>query len=605
MIAELSFVHPVAGALALLGIPAVVAIHCLQLPSRPQRVSTLFLLERLEPESRGGRRMRRLRQSVPFWLQLLAVLLIAWLLAEPRWVRPDSAQTVLVVLDSSVSMRAFAEPLRERLPGKLRQLAEAAGKTEWLLMESDPAAGRLYSGARLEDLQAALANWKPRLGSHDALPALRLAQSLVRDRGVVVYVTDRPAAVPPGVETIAIGQRLENAGFCGVRASREGWEALVRNYGTRPQRRRWWIEDKAGRRIGDGPGSVAEIALEAGASQALRGRFPDGGTEGITLVLEEGDGFALDDRLPVVRPEPKRLRVRVAANATGLEEWLNPLLNSTEALDRLKESANSGNTGSAEERPDLSIIQYDPLVPRPPRGDRSDGPPAMVFVRAPASASKLRTGMVVAERAPLVEGLSWDGLLAAEGFGIPTREGDEVLVWQGERSLIARRGANLLVGFDPALSNAPRLPAFVLLLHRFMESVREGVVGREAGNVEVNQRMHVASAGGRLEVIEAKTKATKAGGNRAEEAALLRAPEEPGFFEVREGETVRYSGAAHFADARESDFREAGSADSLAGAALRQRERHSKQDGLAPFWALLLGAVMIGNWAWQDRRRGG
>ena len=104
---SLLFSNP-AGFWALLGIPAVLLIHFLQRESRRVRASTLFLLEQLAPESAQGRRFERLRNSAALWLQLLAVLLFAWLLAGPRWLRPDSVQKVVFVLDSSASMSAFS-----------------------------------------------------------------------------------------------------------------------------------------------------------------------------------------------------------------------------------------------------------------------------------------------------------------------------------------------------------------------------------------------------------------------------------------------------------------------------------------------------------------
>jgi hypothetical protein len=208
--------------------------------------------------------------------------------------------------------------------------------------------------------------------------------------------------------------------------------------------------------------------------------------------------------------------------------------------------------------------------------------------------------MVVAERDPLVSGLSWDGLLAAESFNFPPKPGDAVLLWQGTRPLIVRRGARLLVGFDPEHSNAPRLPAFVLLLHRFAEAVRADVIGLETENVETHQSLRIAAGGTPLRIWSSEEQ---------DKEGLLRAPSEPGFFEVREvgesaqGGAVRFKGAAHFADAREADFREAASVDGIATAARRQRERHSRRDGLTPLWVLLLGTVMVVNWGWQERRR--
>ena len=57
------FANP-AGLWALLALPVIVAIHCLQERARHRRVSTLFLLERVAPESVSGATFERLRNSL-------------------------------------------------------------------------------------------------------------------------------------------------------------------------------------------------------------------------------------------------------------------------------------------------------------------------------------------------------------------------------------------------------------------------------------------------------------------------------------------------------------------------------------------------------------
>jgi len=90
------------------GLPTLVIIHFLQRQSRRVEISTLFLLEREDVQSRAGRRLQRWRNSRLFWWQVLAVLLLAWLLSEPRWVEAGTLQRIALVLDSSLSMDAFA-----------------------------------------------------------------------------------------------------------------------------------------------------------------------------------------------------------------------------------------------------------------------------------------------------------------------------------------------------------------------------------------------------------------------------------------------------------------------------------------------------------------
>ncbi len=95
------------GLLALIAIPIVIAIHFLQRRAQVIPSSTLFLLEKTQKESASGRKFDRLMNSIPLWLQLLIVLLITWLLVQPRFVKSNSTQRIAIVLDSSASMSVF------------------------------------------------------------------------------------------------------------------------------------------------------------------------------------------------------------------------------------------------------------------------------------------------------------------------------------------------------------------------------------------------------------------------------------------------------------------------------------------------------------------
>src|SRR6476620_10740548 len=110
------------GLWALIGLPVVIAIHFLQRKSVILPVSTLFLLEKTQRESASGRRFDRLMNSVPLWMQLLAILLLAWFLCEPRYQKPRSTQRIAIVLDSSASMAVFKERMLQVLAQKLPPL---------------------------------------------------------------------------------------------------------------------------------------------------------------------------------------------------------------------------------------------------------------------------------------------------------------------------------------------------------------------------------------------------------------------------------------------------------------------------------------------------
>ena len=86
------FANPL-GMLALTGIAVVALLYFLRRKSRQVTVSTLFLVQRAMPASEGGKRINRFQNTLPFWVQILAVIAMALLLAQPRWIDSRSAQT--------------------------------------------------------------------------------------------------------------------------------------------------------------------------------------------------------------------------------------------------------------------------------------------------------------------------------------------------------------------------------------------------------------------------------------------------------------------------------------------------------------------------------
>ncbi len=518
------------GLVALLGIPAILAIHYLQRRSRLVTTTTRFLLDNLAPVSATGRRFERLRNSRNLWLQLLAVLLVTWLLVQPRWLRPDTRQTLVLVLDSSLSMDAFRPDLDEALATALPPLAATAATTDWIALESDPTRPRLYSGNSLTDLRAALTNWQPHLGTHDVAPALRLARTLTRDQGSIIFVSDQPTPVPAGVEQLTIGDPIANVGWIGLRADETTWTALVQNHGPTPIDTTWQIDE-------DTP---TPLRLDPGQTRALTGPFT---SDRLTLTLP-ADDFTVDDTLPIVRPLPKELTVTSPANAK-LAGFFTRL------------TASLRNARASNNAPDLTLAEYDPLSPTaiPPR--------AITFLTDPSPVQSYVPGTIVAEPHPLVADLNWQGLLVRDTFTIPAMPEDQPLVWQGTRPLIFLRGSTLVLNFDLRQSNADRLPALVLLLTRFADSIRAEKTTFTRENYELNQPT----------------------------TATTRAPNRPTFFEQPD-----LAAATHFADPREADFTEAKTTSTLKDATTTLTERNTQRDFLTPLWLLALTSATITTW---------
>lgn len=533
------------GLLALAGVPAVIAIHLLRRRSREVRVSTLFLVEQALPASEGGRRMRRLRQSLPLWVQIAAVMALAWLLAGPRWVAADSTQTAVAVLDTSASLSAFRGETEETLRSEFTRLAQSAARTRWIVLDSE--GNRLAAGDDREAvIDQALAAWRPALGTHDADGAFRLARSLAGEDGAVVFFTDRAPADPDRTAWVAVGSPLANAGFLGGEIRGGGWLAWVKNFSAEARTLRWRVE---------GAEAWQSVPVGAGAVAELTGSLP-AGSDRILLELE-GDRFVFDDRLPLLVAREKPLAIHQAPSQTYAE-----------LFDRLEKLAEPRETSAT---PDLVLAAYSPLAPSLPDG------PAIVCVEDPGRPDRVGSATPLPENDPLMENLDWQGLIARETLGVPFRDGDTALLWQGSRPLIFLRptpgGGQLIFNFDVRQSNAARLPAFPLLIHRFLDGVRAHKKAFQAANVETRQELTLTGS------------------------PTVRAPSQPEFFTVNDPEgTPLFDGAARFADPRESDFASAGSGRSGDSAARTGRDTRARGASLEPLWAAVLGGLFLWNW---------
>lgn len=571
------------GLLALLGIPAVLAIHFLQRKATELPISTLFLLEHTHRDAASGRRLDRIISSVPLWMQLLAVLLLAWFLSEPRLQRAGSVQRIAVVLDSSASMGVFKQEAVKRLAEELPTFQGSASTLELTVMESAPGRPRLFAGSSMKDLRAVLEKWQPLDGLTDPSQSLRLARSLVSREGTVIYLTDTPSdALPFDAKLISIGEPIENVGFTGVTFSiEEGaliWRALVRNYSRSDVDRNWSLVTSSGST------ESRPIHLAAGSLVTLQSAFPKDG-KNVRICLTN-DRFPLDDTLPIVAPAPKVLALFTAASP-AFADLTAKLLRSLDAAVPTQDKATA----------DLSISSYDPLDPVLTAGH------SIVFMEDSTRTGAYLKGGIVAAANPLMDGLNWQSLLVRETIMLDPAATDTVLLWQEKRPLIFLRetmkNRQLCFNFDLRLSNAASQPAFIVLLHRFAESIRAAKVSPAAENLETGQPIKITSALG----IPVKTTFTDLAGKPVPWNFLsYNAPLIPGFLTVQQNDTRLLDAAVFFADTREADFSACGKSDIRALANKSSIELHTKPDPLWRVWILVLLVALLVSWKFNTPR---
>lgn len=596
---------------ALCGIPTVLLIHFLQRQARIIPVSTLFLLAQTQRESVSGRRFDRITNSIPLWLQILMVLLLTWLLVEPRHVRPASTQQVAVILDSSASMTVFKESLKETLANRLPSLRGSASRLQIFVFESDPDKPTIYAGDEVEEAIGAIEAWAPAAGAIDPTSALRLARSRVNREGILVYVTDTPVeGLPFDAQVVSIGEAQPNCGFTGVSFDRQdgklAWRAVIRNYSDKALTRTWQVQ------FADG--SLSEprtVELAKGGMTTIAATFPENSAN-LRILLNEDD-FPLDDQLPIVRPAPKALHL-----------WSNTAPKFTDFNARLSNSFPNVSFVNNSTEADISLVSYDPLSPELPSAD------SIVVVDETTQSRKYLRGGIVAEKHPLMDGLNWQALLIRESIELQLSQADEVLLWQGDRPLIAlrdttvfdettdadgkvvaeaaRRVSQLILNFDPTLSNAFKLPATVILLHRFCENLRDQKVAAETRNTETGQSITISTHQGPeaaplvFTVFGPDGKATDEKIIPLERVGDLRAPATPGFFTIKQGDETLLTSGAHFADTREADLRLCATEDNLSGAGGEAVDLHTREDHLWRLWVILVLAALVFAWYYTKER---
>ncbi len=578
----LSFANP-AALWALLGLPAVLLIHFLQVKARPREISTLFLLDMLPEESRRGAVLTRLRNSAQLWCHLLAVLLLTLLLSQPRWTRPESVQSIVIVLDDTANMAAFREETLTQTRSEMRRLSGAAARSEWRIMTSDPGAPHLYSGEDLSAALAALDAHRPLLGLHDPAPALARARELAGPEGLVLWVTAHPPEAPPaGAEVLGIGAPADNAGFTGLRVERnpEGghdWVAslLHRGEGEVTRHLQVQIDEQP-------PRAPSPVTLPPGKVVTLRGELPGGSRRGVLRL--DSDRLEIDDVMPFVVPQPKILTYSLNELSEAQREWPERVM---AVAPHVRPAAADAPAG---------------LVWRAFSGDDPHAEDNGIFFYA--GEERGTPGTVIAEDHPLVRDLSWGPFLGFTHPGFTTRPGDRVLVWSGDTPLVVlREGAGrrqLILLFRPERGNAERLPAVLLTLHRFLERLREAQVQYEARAFDARERLHLAVPAGAGEL---RIRHTPLQGEPREfthpPGAPLYAPETPGFLEITRGDTPLLDAAIQFTDTAATDLSQADSQALPERVRLEQQERNSHAEMLTPLWFALLLLALLGGWLWK------
>ena len=210
-----------------------------------------------------------------------------------------------------------------------------------------------------------------------------------------------------------------------------------------------------------------------------------------------------------------------------------------------------------------------------------------------------------------MEGLNWQSLLIKEVPTIEYTANDQVLLWQGARALIILRTSDtdkqcLIFNFDITLSNIDKSESTVVLLYRFMNNIREAKPTHEQAITETSQPLDIIIPSITPEnplIIETKAlKNDKVITQIYRSNTTLYAPDEPGYFYIRQGETDILSAANYFADTREADFSKCDTAYLPSSNNASAVFKHTTGDPFWHYWVLLILAALALAWHYANKK---
>lgn len=551
----------------LLAIPLIIAIHFLQHKTKVQPTATLFLLEALSPEAHEGNIWDRLRTSRAFWMQILAVLLLTWVLAAPVWPGRDASQTVVFILDDSADMAPFREEAVRAVSRDMDAIRQSGIPSTWILMGSLPSSRPFYRGMDSCKALQALDKWHPQEGTHDVAPALRTAAAIAAPAGITRLVTSTTRRVPPGQSACGVGRPLDNVGFAGVTPV-EGngsshWRIAVKNNSSVPVQTTVTIHADNG-----SPPSGQPLHLNPGTVTEFEYSLPP--ECGKAMLRLPPDAFPADDTLLLVRTVPKTVTVSMDLPETA-----------GGTFRKIMDGIPGFTPAPAASTTSLRLLTEKMWNNRKPGG------PAIIL----AAGGRPSSGTVTAERHPLTDGLNWSGLLVPSIGSMVPGEKASILLWQGEAPLAWEENGRLFLNWAWEKSNAERIPAPLLMIRRFMQSVQDQQPGTRYGNLPGGTLLSVP-AGGKL--IQ-----TMPGEERRETIFSGRLPEEAGYVEILSPgprKTSLFQGSVWFSDARMGDFSHCSSFDNGLPPPHAETLRNMKHDPLAFLWLALAMLALIVSW---------
>ena len=596
----MTFTAPL-GLLALLAVPAIVAIHLFRRRFPEQRVAGLFLWQVARQTPEGGGRIAKLPITASLILECLAALAAALIIAGARVSTEAVTRHLVVLLDDSASMSAIdarGESARDRVVRRVLAEADRLGSGARVTLIASGERPSVIAGpsAFAVDAGHALTGWRPAAPNHSMALGIRLARELAGRDGRVMIASDLPAmlrgeAEVDGALWAAAGTPLPNVGITGAERSISPGEGrgaialtLLNESGERARRR---IEVVAG-----GNAIVSrDVEIPPGASSLTLSIPPGLPAARVTL---SPDALLRDNDVTLVEPRPRLVGV---ANRLRDGRGRQALIRALASLAGLTQ-ADPGH---------LAFVEADALETPAAAGVWRAGfgrPPARWT--SPGEPRDFIGPFLLEKRHPLLTGVTLDGVVWTGAAPIAAGAARPIAS-AGDRPIMAAiaRGpdADVLFNLDLERTNLIRSPDWPILVSNVVEMRRQSLPGPERWNYRIGEWVRVRLGRTPQKPLRFRcggVERTLPGGDRIEFVA----PSPGGLLQILEGDDVLFELGVNFLDASETNLRHQATADAgaLAETPGQRGETGPASDPL--FWILLatLVGAIVANW-WVLRTR--
>jgi len=587
------------GLLALLAIPAIIAIHLFRRRFPPRSVAGLFLWQVVQQTPQGGGKVTKLPITASLILECLAALALALILAGARVTPASVNEHLVILLDDSASMAAINaqnQSPRDRAAQRILDEVERFGRgVRITLIQSGERPAVLAGPAALAiETRPALERWKPQAQHHSLALGLRLARELAGKTGRILVLSDEsPEGEMEGVQWIAAGEPLGNVGIIGAQrtlstdAGKGTISLTLGNSSTQEAKRQL-------RLVVDGVDGKDLLAQEISVPPRVSSmNLPiPAGLPAVTVALSS-DALQRDNDVTLVEPRPQ---------IVSIDNRL-PKGRGHDALDRALRSI-AGVTRS--EQAQLVFGPASLLDPPPEPGVWRVG-----FGRAPqrflatGNPQDLIGPFIPEKRHPLLLGTTLAGVVWAGALPVNLSAVHPVLS-SGNQPLIGLLGSRpddgILFNLDLDQTNLSRTPDWPILISNAVELRRQNLPGPERWNYRAGEWVRVRLGHDPKGPLRFRC-GTITRDLPAARLIEFTAPA-PCLLEILEGEEVAFQLGVNFLDEKETNLSdrvrgEFGKPNPKAGGLLT--ESGPEADPL--FWSLLAiaGIATLANWCWALR----